>query len=181
MSKTNDERKPLLLIPGYSITRDGRVFAANSGREIASMSLSNAKRAARADPEFDPTLCKRRGMPTATLVFGEVVEVLGGNAYREKHVRWVRLPTPAESNRDLCFDKGPDGKPALRQTHSDGRIDWFSLEGERADRPMLNCYLAGSSCRAVGNTSTGWYRLEPGGAAVLFHGKSVAAEYFRIS
>ena len=177
-TQTN-ERRPLGLIDGYSITRDGRVFNASTEREITALSYSAAKRYARADISHDPRRCERVGVPSEPLVYEDTVELRGGNSFKERHVRWVRIPTKAEQNRHLSFAIGQNGKPAVRRLHSDGRSEWLDLDDEKAEGLQLCSYMAGGSFRAVGNTSKGWYRLVHEGAVVLFHGASIAAKIFQ--
>jgi len=185
MSETNDERRPLLLVPGYSISRHGQVFNARTGNKVKSFSLTQARQFATADishnpTSFDPKERKLLRVPHDPLVFEGVCEVEGGDSYAERRVAWVRLPTALESNRDLCVDKGPDGQPALRRTYPDGRIEWINLKDDDCERDEgLRAYVSGSSFCAVGNTSRGWFRLEHDTSKILFHGESYAATIFQ--
>ncbi len=177
-----DERRPLRLVAGYSIRRDGVVFRDADGEMTKAFSLKQAREYATADLSFDPNRNKRQpwGPVRAEELVCEdvIVEISTRDGRTERRVRstavtrWVRLPAPEETNHDVCLDIGHDGKPALRRTHPDGRIEWL----DESAVPMG--YISGGMFVAHGDTTEGWYRLRDGGASVLFHGASVAATIF---
>jgi len=178
-----DELRPLRLVAGYSIRRDGVVFRDSDGEMTKAFSLKQAREYATADLSFDPNRTKRQPfgpVPAEELVCEDwIVEIPTGHGRTERRVRstvvtrWVRLPAPEETNHDVCLDIGHDGKPALRRTHPEGRIEWL----EESAIPK-GCLSSGMFV-AHGDTTKGWYRLRDGdGASVLFHGASVAATIF---
>ena len=87
-----NERRPLGLIDGYSISRDGTVFRDSDGFVTASLSLKQARMHAKQAIEFDPHRIAATGQTmgrggTEDLVFTDASGI---------RVQWVRLPTKAE-------------------------------------------------------------------------------------
>jgi hypothetical protein len=62
-------------------------------------------------------------------------------------------------------------------------VQWVRLPNRAELEPLFksdslavsNAWAGGASMPAVGDTEAGWYRLEPDGAVVVFHGASLAA------
>ena len=156
--KLPPDARPLMLVPGYCITDDGRVFRAKDGKAVRSLTLREAKRFAAADIGFDHNRMSRQPLgpvePEPLVEIDIVPEVFvrpDGTMLRQTRkiavTQWVRLPKPAE------------------------------LEPLRADdgRTAARSWSAGGVYVAVGDTGAGWYRLDHDGAKVLFHGASLAA------
>jgi hypothetical protein len=152
------DARPLRFVPGYCITDDGRVFRSKDGEAVRSLSLKEATRAAEAAIEFDRNRLSRQPLgpvePERLVTTDIVVEVLpkpDGTMYRRVReievAQWVRLPNRSE----------------LEPRH---RSDLLTVS---------HAWAGGGFFPAVGDTSTGWYRLGHDGAKVLFHGASLAA------
>lgn len=146
--------RPLRLAKGYLISADGRVFRAKDGKAVRPLSLKEATRAAEAAIEFDRNRLSRQPLgpvaPESLVYLGEG-EVWRHDGTREIHevqmVQWVRLPNRAELEPLFTDD-----------SHT-----------------VSHAWAGGGPMPAVGNTEAGWYRLEPDGAVVVFHGASLAA------
>jgi len=156
--KLPPDARPLRLVPGYCITDDGRVFRSKDGKAVRPLTLREAKRFAAADIEFDHNRMSRQPLgpvePEPLVKIDIVPEAFvrpDGTVLRQTReievTQWVRLPKPAELEP---LSKG-------------------------AGYTVSHAWVGGGIHPAVGDTSTGWYRLEPEGACVLFHGPSVAA------
>ena len=177
-----DGLRPLGLAQGYLISADGRVFNERTRREATPITLSKARRFATADIAFDPTRLKQCDGPAADeLVCEEVVAVRfrPGSPERfavtAKVTRWVRIIPPD----GVCLDRGPDGEPAWRRDHADGRIEWIE------DRPdIVRCEIVDGHFPAHGDTGKQWYFLALDATDqqcrdfVIMHGPSLAHKLF---
>jgi len=177
-----DDLRPLGLARGYLVSADGRVFNERTRREAGSFTISEARRFAGADIAFDPKRLREIGGPAADeLVCEDVVAVRFRPGAPEripvfaKVTRWVRVIPPD----GICLDLGPDGEPAFRRDHPDGRIEWIE------DRDYLpRCEIVGGSFPAHGDTSRSWFYLAADAtdpqcrSRVLMHGPSVAHKLF---
>ena len=177
-----DDLKPLGLAQGYLISADGRVFNERTRREVTPNTLSKARRFATADILFDPKrLGEIGGRSADELLCDDVVAVRfrPGSPERIAEVaqvaRWVRIVPPD----GVCLDRGPDGEPAWRRDHPDGRIEWIE---ESAYSPP--CEISGGSFPAHGDTGKHWYYIATDAtdsrcrARVLMHGPSLAHKLF---
>jgi hypothetical protein len=153
--KLPPDARPLRLVPGYCITDDGRVFRAKDGEAVKPLTLHEARRFAAAAIEFDRNRLSRQPLGPVqpeSLVYSVVMEDWRWDRewkMEEREVRMVqtvRLPNRAEL------------EPLFK---GDGYT-------------VSHAWAAGGPMPAVGDTSKGWYQLEPDGALVLFHGPSLA-------
>lgn len=177
-----DELRPLGLARGYLISADGRVFNERTRREAKSQTLREARIWARQSITFDPTRLKQCDGPAADeLVCEEVVAVRfrPGSPERfaetAKVTRWVRI-VPHDG---VCLDRGPDGEPAWRRDHADGRVEWIE------DRPdIVRCEIVDGHFPAHGDTGKQWYFLALDATDqqcrdfVIMHGPSLAHKLF---
>lgn len=146
---TPNDLKPLRLVPGYRISDDGRVFKAN-GKPVKPLTLLEARRFATGDITFDGNRLSRQPLgpvePESLVYMGEE-EILHHDDTRE-----IRAVQMVQSVRlQSTAEKAAEARGET--------VSWFS----------------GGPMPAVGDTETGWYRLDHDGAKVLFHGPSVAA------
>lgn len=149
-----DDLRPLRLVPGYLISADGRVFRAKDRKAVRPLSLKEATRAAEGSIDFDRNRLSRQPLgpvPPERLVTTDIVEDV-----------FIR----------------PDGT-TIQRTREIEVTQWVRLPSKREMEPLARgeavAAFTSGPVPARGDTEAGWYRLEPDGAVVVFHGASLAA------
>jgi hypothetical protein len=171
--KLPPDARPLRLVPGYCITDDGRVFNAKTGKPAIPFPLHEARRKATAAIEFDATRHGRE--PDCPKQRKRIT------ALKQRLFELGFEPQQLESLVYLDSEEyGPEnGPPEVREAKM---VQWVRLPSKARRRPfserpgctVFHAEPTGGSMPAVGDTSKGWYQLEPDGALVLFHGPSLA-------
>lgn len=131
-----DELRPLRLVAGYSIRRDGVVFRAD-GTSVTSVPLFRARRYARKDIEHDPLRESRSGVMHGrgdgeSLVF---------DADGQRLVQWVRLPSKAERVSKLRGDGLSTFCGGSMEASGDTDACWYWLD----DRDGVHLLFHGPS------------------------------------